>query len=133
MRWINPPSWSYILTFTLVCLVSYMVAGLIVVGLERLRRTTFCWLWVATFGSIILATVYKFELHRGGGGSISSQMFVARVNDALESALWLSMFTLPVSAAVYYMASALSPKLLLTGVGRDNNAASNKRLERTRR
>jgi hypothetical protein len=110
MRWINPPSWRYILIFTLVCLVSYLTAGLIVVGVKWFRRASFSWLLVATFGSMILATVYKFKLYHVGGGSISSEMSVVRVNDALESALWLSMFTLPFSAAVYYTARAMSRK-----------------------
>ena len=88
MRWINPPSWRYILTVTLICMVSYLAAGLIVVGVKWLRRASFSWLLVATFGSMILAALYKFDLYHGGAGSISTQMVVARVNDALESALW---------------------------------------------
>ena len=111
MRWINPPSWWYIVTFTRVCLLSYLAAGLIVVGVNRLRRARFSWLLVATLGSMILAVVYKFQLYHGGVSTISSHLFLARVTDALESTLWLSMFTLPFSAAIYYTATALSRKL----------------------
>ena len=111
MRWINPPSWRYVFTFTLVCLVSYLAAGLIVLGVKWLRRASFSWLLVSIFGSMILATVYKFQPYHGVGDSISSEMFVARANDALESGLWLTMFTLPISAAIYFAGRGLSRKL----------------------
>jgi len=110
MRWINPPSWRYIWTFTLICLVSYLIAGLIVVGIRFMRRASYCWLFVAIVGSLVLAVVYKFKLYSGADG-ISSEMFTARVSDALESALWLSIFTLPISAAVYYVARAAGRRL----------------------
>lgn len=111
MRWINPPSWRYIWTFTLVCLVSYLIAGLIVVGIRFLRRASYCWLFVAIVGSLVLAVVYKFKLY-SGADSISAEMFIARGSDALESALWLSIFTLPISAAAYYVARAAGRRLL---------------------
>ena len=110
MRWINAPGWRDIFTFTLVCLVSYLAAGFIVLGVKWLRRSSLSWLFVSVFGSMILAIIYKFQLYEVGGVSVSSQMSIAQVSDALESALWLSMFTLPFSVAVYFMASALSLK-----------------------
>lgn len=111
MRWINPPSWRYIWTFTLVCLGSYLIAGFIVVGIRFLRRASYCWLFVAIVGSLVLAAVYKFKLYPGADDGISSEMFIARVSDALESALWLSIFTLPISAAAYYVTRAASRRL----------------------
>jgi hypothetical protein len=115
MRWINPPTWRYILTFTLVCLASYVAAGLVVAGVSFMRRASYSWLLVAVFGSPVLAVIYKFRLYPGGDGALASERLITLVGDALESAVWLSVFTLPFSAAFFYLSRAAGRRFLKTG------------------
>jgi len=116
---INTPSWRFIATWTLICLVSYLAVGLILIAIPKAR--TLPWLLLSVCGAFVLGTVYTF--HRLPISQLSfSELLLIHFRDALGTAFWLSLFTLPISASVYYSASSLSTR-----------RASNKALQLTAR
>jgi len=118
---INTPSWRFILTWTLICLGSYVSAGLIVLAIPDVRTRSFSWVLLTVCGAFVLAIVYTFQ--RLPISQLAfNELVVIHFRDALGTTLWLSLFTLPISALVYYSASFLSTR-----------RASNKGLELTAR
>lgn len=106
---INTPSWRFILTWTLICLGSYMGAGLLVIAIPPVRTRAFSWVLLTVCGAFVLAIVYTFQ--RLPISQLSfNELVLIHFRDALGTTLWLSLFTLPISALVYYSASFLSTR-----------------------
>ncbi len=118
---LNTPTWNRILTYTVVCIVSYLSAALILSAHKMTRKSRFCRVFLSILGSAALALVYTFyrlplsEFTR-------SELLLIHLRDALATAFWLTLFTLPISALFYFAVSL-----------RQSAAQPNRRLELTAR
>jgi hypothetical protein len=118
---INTPSWRFFMTRTLICLVSYLAVGLLLIAIPKARAFPFNWLLLVVCGAFVLAIVYTF--HRLPISQLSfTDLLLIHFRDALGTMFWLSLFTLPISALVYYSTSSFSTR-----------RASNKALQLTAR
>ena len=118
---ISTPSWRFITTWTLICLVSYLAVGILLSAIPKTRTPPFNWLLLSVCGALVLAIVYMF--HRLPISQLRfSELLLIHFRDALGTTFWLSLFTLPISALVYYSISSFS-----------NRRASNKALQLTAR
>ena len=117
---INTPSWRFIASWTLISLVSYLAVGLLLIAIPKARTLPLNWLLLSVCGAFVLAIVYTFR--RLPISQLSfSELLLIHFRDALGTTFWLCLFTLPISALVYYSTSSFSTR-----------RASNKRLQRTR-
>lgn len=110
MSRINPPTWYYIATFTLVCLGSFLGAGLCLCAFNRVVKWRRASLLVSALGSFVLAVAYTFETL-----PISKltwwDLFANHFRDSLGTALWLTVVTLPIAALIDYSWSLLEQNL----------------------
>jgi hypothetical protein len=112
---INTPSWRFITTWTLISLGSYLSAGLLFIAIRVMRTHAFNWLLLSVCGALVLAIVYTFHVLPISQLSFT-ELLLVHFRDALGTTLWLSLFTLPISALVYYSTSYLFTR------GASNNA-----------
>lgn len=98
---INTPSWAFIITWTLICFASYLSAAMLLSAIQAARQSRYSWVLVSVVGSFVLALVYTFYPPPLSHLSFSEVLLV-HFRDALGTTFWLSIFTLPVSALVYY-------------------------------
>lgn len=101
---INTPSWRFIANWTLICLVSYLVAGLLVIAIRTARTFSLNWLVLSISGSFLLAIIYTFRPLSLSQLGVTDLLLV-HFRDALGTTLWLSVFTTPISALAYYSIS----------------------------
>ena len=106
---INTPSWLFITSRTLMCLGSYLSVGLLFIAIRRVRTFAFNWVLLSICGSFVFAVTYTFKrlliLQSG-----FTDLPVDHFQDPLGMTFWLSIFTLPISALVYYSTSFFSPR-----------------------
>jgi len=106
---INTPTWRFIAIWTLICLVSYLSVGLLLIAIPKARTLPFNWLLLSICGAFVLAIVYT--LGRLPILQLSfSELLLIHFWDALGTTFWLSLFTLPISALVYYSTSSFSTR-----------------------
>jgi hypothetical protein len=106
---INTPSWRFVVTWTLICLGSYLSGGLFLIGIRAVRTHAVNWLLVSVCGAFVLAIIYTF--HRLTISQLSfNELLLVHFRDALGTTFWLSLFTLPISALVYYSTSIISTR-----------------------
>lgn len=98
---INTPNWRFIMAWTLICLGSYLIAGLLIIAIRKLRTFACNWLLLAICGAFFLAIVYTFKRLPISQLSFNDLVLI-HFRDALGTTFWLSLFTLPISALVYY-------------------------------
>jgi hypothetical protein len=101
---INTPSWLFITSRTLICLGTYLSVGLLFSAIRRVRTFAFNWALLSICGSFVLAVIYTFKRLLILQLS-SSNLPLDHFQDPLGTAFWLSIFTLPISAFVYYSTS----------------------------
>jgi hypothetical protein len=101
---INTPTGSFIATYTLLCLGSYLSAGLLLTANQLTRRSGYGWAFLSIMGSFVLALVYTFRPLPLSELSFS-ELLLVHFRDALGTTFWLSIFTAPISASVYYSMS----------------------------
>lgn len=106
---INTPSWRIITTRTLICLVSYLAAALLLIAIPKARTFPFNWLLLSVCGAFAVAIVYTFRPLPISQLSFS-ELLLIHFRDALGTTFWLSLFTLPISALVYYSTSSFSTR-----------------------
>jgi len=58
---LNTPSWRFIMTWTLICVGSYLSAGLLFIAIRAVRTHAFNWLLLSVCGAFVLAIVYTFQ------------------------------------------------------------------------
>jgi hypothetical protein len=58
---INTPSWQFIVTWTLICLGTYLSAGLLIIAIRTVRTCAFNWVLLSVCGAFVLAIVYTFQ------------------------------------------------------------------------
>jgi hypothetical protein len=98
------------MTWTSICVGCYIGAGLILITIRAVRRFAFSWVLLSISGAFVLAMVYTFRGLRISELSFTDLLSI-HFGDALATTLWLSIFTLPVSALVYYSISLfISPR-----------------------
>jgi hypothetical protein len=97
---LKPLRWAYVLTYTLICVTSYMAAALLLIWTKFFRKTTLGWAAVAVLGSFILAIVYHLRLVPAQS-PVYDLVFI-HLRDALGTAFWLALFTLPLAVLVKY-------------------------------
>lgn len=102
---INTPSWRFIANWTLICLVSYLVAGLLVIAIRTTRTFFLSWLVLSISGSFLLAIIYTFRPLLISQLGVTDLLLLVHFRDALGTTLGLSVFTTPVSALAYYSIS----------------------------
>ena len=115
---INTPSWRFITTWTLIALVSYLTAGLLFIAIPTLKSFSLTWLLLSIGGAFLLAMVYTFRPLSVSQLGVSDLLFV-HFRDALGTTLWLTLFTAPISALVYYSMSFLNSMRIQQIVGRE--------------
>ena len=101
---INTPSWTFMLTFALVCISCYMAVGLLSLLAKAHRTIASDWILVVVLGSLILAIFDVWsspELRR----YFAYDLIFVYLRDTLERTVWLSLFTTPFAAAVKYSGS----------------------------
>ena len=101
---INTPSWRFITIWTLISLGSYLVAGLLFMATPALKSFSFNWLLLSIGGAFLFAMVYTFRPLSFSQLGLSDPLPV-HLWDALGTTLWLTLFTAPISALVYYSMS----------------------------
>jgi hypothetical protein len=106
---INTPSWRFIMTRTLACLGGYLSVGLLFIAIRAVRTHALSWVLLSVCGAFVLAIVDTFL-----GLTIAqlsfSELLLIHFRDALGTTFWLSLFTLPISALVYYSTSSFSTR-----------------------
>jgi|GEM_PF-7092496 len=101
---INTPSWRFITSWTLICVGSYLSVGLIFIAIRAVRTFGFNWALLSVCGGLVLAIIYTFKRLPISQLNFNDLLLI-HFRDALGTAFWLSLITLPISALVYYSTS----------------------------
>jgi hypothetical protein len=106
---INTPDWQFIATATLICLVSYLAVGFLVIAIPKARTLPFNWFLLSVCGAFTVAIAYT--LRRLPISQLTfSELLLVHFREVLGTTFWLSLFTLPISALVYYSTSSFSTR-----------------------
>src|SRR5688572_2899793 len=101
---INTPSWKGMLSDALVSVSCYMAAGVLLILARVHKKLTFDWFLVVVLGSLIFS-IFEVGRHLDVWGLSAYVLIFVYLREALEMTVWLSLFTLPIAAAVKYSGS----------------------------
>jgi len=107
---INTPTWNYIANYTLVCLSCFLGAGLLLCATKVITKSERVWVLLSVLGSFVVALVYTFRRLPLSQLTLS-ELLLVHFRDALGTMFWLTLFTLPVAAFIYYSLSFLEGRI----------------------
>ncbi len=103
------------LTFAFACVSCYLAAALLLILVRAHRTSALSWFFVVVVGSFILAIFADVWRNPEIWQLSAYDHIFIHLRDALERAVWLSLFTLPFAALVKYSGS------IVRAVGRWHN------------